>query len=91
MGWEQIRGTVRLESPYGEVLLSRDLQQVALAINSFSTARGGVTLKLLDAGAGTTAEAYERLDVKGAVVLVSGPLGASILSASGKAALSSPG
>jgi hypothetical protein len=74
MGWEQIRGTVRLESPYGELLLSREVQQVALAINSFSTPRGGVMLKLVDAGAGTSAEAYERLDVKGAIVLASGSL-----------------
>jgi aminopeptidase YwaD len=75
MGWEQVTGTVRLGSATGEVVLSREQDRVALAINSFSTARGGATLRLIDAGAGTSAAAYERKDVKGAVVLVSGPLG----------------
>src|SRR5687767_12457434 len=37
MGWEQLKGTVRLDGPGGEVLLSRETDRVALAINSFST------------------------------------------------------
>ena len=52
--------------------------RVALAINSFSTPAGGVTLRLVDAGAGTNDAAYDGKDVKGAVVLVSGSLGAGL-------------
>jgi aminopeptidase YwaD len=77
MGWEQLAGTVRLGGPDGEVVLSREQDRVALAINSFSTAPGGALFKLIDAGAGTTAAAYDGKDVTGAVVLVSGPLGAA--------------
>jgi hypothetical protein len=74
-GWEQIRGTLRLGAADGEVLLSADTHHVALAINSFSTAAGGATFPLVDAGTGTSPDAYDGKDVKGAVVLVSGPLG----------------
>jgi aminopeptidase YwaD len=75
MGWEQIAGTVRLGSADGEVVLSREQDRMALAINSFSTPAGGAVFKLVDAGVGTTAAAYEGKDVKGAVVLVTGALG----------------
>ena len=74
-GWEQVRGTVRLGGPAGEILLSKDTHRVALAINSFSTPAGGVTLKLVDAGQGTTDAAYDGKDVKGTLVLASGSLG----------------
>jgi hypothetical protein len=74
MGWEQIAGTVRLGGTGGEVVLSREQDRVALAINSFSTPAGGAVFRLVDAGAGTSAAAYEGKDVKGAVVLVSGAL-----------------
>jgi aminopeptidase YwaD len=74
MGWEHVRGTVRLGSATGDVLLSRETHRVALAINSFSTAPGGALFRLIDAGVGNNAAAYEDKDVKGAVVLVSGPL-----------------
>ena len=70
------RGTLRLGGPAGEVLLSRETHRVALAINSFSTPAGGVALRLVDVGPATTAAAYEGKDVKGAVVLASGSLGA---------------
>ena len=73
-GWEQVRGTVRLGGRSGEVLLSKEAHRVALAINSFSTPAGGVTLRLVDAGVGTTDAAYEAKDVKGALVLASGSL-----------------
>jgi len=76
-GWEQRVGTLRLDGPAGEVLLSRQTHRVALAINSFSTAAGGTSYRVVDAGAGTNAAAYEGKDVKGAVVLVSGSLGAA--------------
>jgi aminopeptidase YwaD len=75
MGWEQVQGTLRLGGARGEVLLSRETHRVALAINSFSTVPGGATFRLIDAGPGNNAAAYEGKDVKGAVVLVSGPLG----------------
>ena len=45
---------VRLGGPAGEVLLSQETHRVALAINSFSTPPGGVTLRLVDVGPGTT-------------------------------------
>jgi aminopeptidase YwaD len=76
-GWEQRAGTLRLGSATGEVLLSRENHRVALAINSFSTPAGGASYRVVDAGAGTSAAAYEGKDVKGAVVLVSGSLGAA--------------
>lgn len=74
-GWEQRVGTLRLGGPTGEVLLSRETHRVALAINSFSTPAGGASFRLVDAGAGSNAAAYEGKDVKGAVVLASGPIG----------------
>ena len=74
MGWEQVKGTVRLGGADGEVILSREQDRVPLAINSFSTPPGGATFRLIDAGAGTSPAAYESKDVKGAVVLVSGAL-----------------
>ena len=75
MGWEHVKGTVRLGGARGEVILSREQDRVALAINSFSTQAGGATFRLIDAGAGTSPAAYEGKDVKGAVVLVSGAVG----------------
>lgn len=75
-GWEHTTGTLRLGGPLGEVLLSRETHRVALAINSYSTVPGGVTMPLIDLGDGTSAAAYEGKTVKGAVVLATGPLGA---------------
>jgi Zn-dependent M28 family amino/carboxypeptidase len=74
-GWEHTLGTLRLGGPGGDVLLSRETHRVALAINSYSTPAGGVTLPLIDVGAGTSAAAYEGKDVTGAVVLATGSLG----------------
>lgn len=71
-GWEYVRGTVRLGGPAGEILISKETHRVALAINSMSTPPGGVTLRLVDAGLGTTDAVFEGKDVKGAVVLASG-------------------
>jgi aminopeptidase YwaD len=76
-GWEQRTGTLRLDGPAGEVVLSRETDRVALAINSFSTPAGGAAFRLVDAGAGNNATAYDGKDVKGAVVLVSGSLGSA--------------
>ena len=74
-GWDHAKGTLRLDGPAGEVVLSRETHRVALAINSYSTAAGGVTLPLIDVGAGTSAAAYEGKTVKGALVLATGSLG----------------
>ena len=71
-GWEYVRGSVRLGGPAGDVLLSKETHRVDLAIHSMSTPPGGVTLRLVDVGTGTTDAAYEGKDVKGAVVLASG-------------------
>lgn len=75
-GWDHAMGTLRLHGPDGEVVLSRETHRVALAINSYSTAPNGITLPLVDVGAGTSAAAYDGKNVKGAVVLASGSLGA---------------
>jgi len=74
-GWEHTKGTLRLGGPDGEVVLSREIHRVALAINSYSTPPGGATFPLVDVGAGTSAAAYEGKTVKGAVVLATGSLG----------------
>ena len=74
-GWEHTKGTLRLGGPAGEVLLSRETHGVALAINSHSTAAGGVTLPLVDVGPGMSPAAYEGKAVKGAIVLATGSLG----------------
>lgn len=70
-----MRGTVRLGGAAGEILLSKETHRVPLAINSFSTPPGGITLKLVDVGAGVTDAAYEGKGVNGAVALASGSLG----------------
>jgi hypothetical protein len=76
-GWDYERGTLSLESSERrrDVVLSREQDRVALCINSFSTPAGGVSLPLVDVGAGTNARDYEGKDVKGAVVLGSGAIG----------------
>lgn len=72
-GWDYERGTLALEPR--EIVLSREQDRVALCINSFSTPPGGVSLPLVDVGAGTNARDYDGKDVKGAVVLGSGAIG----------------
>jgi hypothetical protein len=74
-GWAHTKGTLRLGGPGGLVLLSRDTDRVALAINSYSTPPGGTAFRLVDVGSGTSAAAYQGKDIKGAVVLATGSLG----------------
>jgi aminopeptidase YwaD len=75
-GWEQHRGTLAMETASGrEIVLSREQDLVPLCINSFSTPAGGRSLLLVDVGAGTAPADYEGKDVKGALVLGSGPVG----------------
>ncbi len=65
-GWDYETGTVAFAD--GEVVLSRLRDRISLCINSFSTPRGGLVTRLVDVGAGTDAD-FEKVDVKGAVVL----------------------
>jgi aminopeptidase YwaD len=67
-GWDYQVGTVAFADD-GEVLLSRLRDRVSLCINSFSTPNGGLTARLIDVGDGSQDAHYDKLDVKGAVVL----------------------
>jgi aminopeptidase YwaD len=73
-GWEQRRGTLALDGPAREVLLSREQDRVALCINSFPTAAGGAVFRLVDVGGGAAGD-FEGKDVKGAVVLGNASVG----------------
>jgi hypothetical protein len=66
-GWDYEIGTVAFADD-GEIVLSRLRDRVSLCINSFSTPKGGLVAALVDVGNGTDAD-YEKVDVKGAVVL----------------------
>ena len=72
-GWDYARGTVTIDGESTPVL-SKDRDRVSLAINSFSTPAGGVTLPLVDVGAGAERD-FAGKDVKGAVVLGDASLG----------------
>ena len=72
-GWDYSRGTVTIEGDSSPVL-SRERDRVSLAINSFSTAPAGVTLRLVDVGAATEKD-FAGKDLKGALVLGDAPLG----------------
>ena len=71
-GWEQERGTLAIDASPREILLSREQDRLALCINSFSTPQGGLVLRVVDVGAGTTPRDYEGKDVTGALVLGTG-------------------
>jgi hypothetical protein len=76
-GWSYSVGTlaiVRSGRP-DEVLLSRERQQIALCINSFSTPAGGVVAPLIDVGKGDSDAAFGGKNVRGAVVLGDAPVG----------------
>jgi aminopeptidase YwaD len=75
-GWEMREAVLRLGDAAGEIVLSREQDRVPLAINSFSTAAGGLVARLVDAGNGTDPASYQAKDVAGAVVLADGPIGA---------------
>ena len=78
-GWDQSVATLAIvrDGKPEQVVISRAKERLALEINSFSTAPGGVTAPLIDVGRGTAASDYEGKDVKGAVVI--GTAGASQL------------
>jgi hypothetical protein len=67
-GWDYQIGTLSFADD-GEVVLSRLRDRVSLCINSFSTPKGGLVAPLVDVGTGADATDYEKIDVKGAVVL----------------------
>jgi hypothetical protein len=67
-GWDYQVGTLAFADD-GEVVLSRLRDRVSLCINSFSTRQGGLVAPLVDVGNGANAADYEKIDVKGAVVL----------------------
>jgi aminopeptidase YwaD len=73
-GWDYSQGTITI---IGETtpVLSKERDRVSLAINSFSTPPGGITTRVVDVGAGAAAD-FAGKDVKGAVVLGDGSLGA---------------
>ena len=73
LGWDYSRGTVTIDGDSAPVL-SRERDRVSLAINSFSTPPGGITVRLVDVGAARDQD-FAGKDVKGAVVLGDAPLG----------------
>ena len=77
LGWDQSKATLTIvrDGRAEEIVLSREKERLALCINSFSTAPGGVTARLVDVGRGTPAD-FEGKDVKGAVVMGSAGVGA---------------
>jgi aminopeptidase YwaD len=77
-GWEKTRAEMTIvEAATGgtpEPVFDPVTDYIALGINSFSTAREGITTPLVYVGTGTDATAYESVDVKGAVVLADGSM-----------------
>ena len=73
-GWDYTKGTVWIEGDSVPVL-SRERDVVSLAINSFSTAAGAVSFRVVDVGPGAAERDYEGKDLKGAVVLGDAGLG----------------
>ena len=68
--WEPLHASLSIVGE-AEPLLRFATNRNMLATNSNATPAGGVTAELIDAGRGTPAE-FDRLDVKGNVVLVEG-------------------
>ncbi len=74
-GWDYQRGTVAIEGMADGVVLSRERDRVSLAINSFSTAEGGVRAPLVDVGPGASESDFAGKTLKGAVVLGDASIG----------------
>jgi cyclophilin family peptidyl-prolyl cis-trans isomerase len=76
-GWDQSVATLAIvrDGQPDQIVLSREKERLALEINSFSTAPGGVTAPLVDVGRGSAASDYDGKDVKGAVVIGSASAG----------------
>jgi hypothetical protein len=69
--WDFTTSTLALvrDGQPDDVVLSREKERLALCINSFSTAPGGVVAPLVDVGRGDRDQDYAGKDLKGAVVL----------------------
>jgi aminopeptidase YwaD len=67
-GWEHQRGTLAIAGDDGGPVLSREQDRLALCINSFSTAPGGIVLPLVDVGPGAASD-FDGKEVTGTVVL----------------------
>jgi hypothetical protein len=74
-GWDYRIGTVAFDGVSEAPLLSREVDRVSLAINSFSTSEDGIRAPLVDVGDGAEAD-FAGKDVRGAVVLGDRGLGA---------------
>jgi hypothetical protein len=72
-GWDYRVGTVAFDEGAEPPLLSRESDRVSLAINSFSTAAGGLRAPLVDVGMASEA-GYQGKEIRGAVVLTDAPL-----------------
>jgi hypothetical protein len=73
-GWDYRTGTVAFDEGGEAPLLSRESDGVSLAINSFSTAPGGLRAALVDVGPGTAAD-FDGKVIRGAIVLTDAALG----------------
>jgi hypothetical protein len=67
-GWDYRVGTLAFDGTSEPPLLSRDVDRVSLAINSFSTDPGGLRAALVDVGAGAEAD-FAGKEIRGAIVL----------------------
>src|SRR5262249_4109371 len=70
--WEAESGTLQMIEPRGERIVDFSVDRVILG--RFST-NGDVTADLVDVGAGVSASDYAGKDVKGKLVLATGPAG----------------
>ena len=77
LGWDQQVSTLAIvrDGQPEEIVLSREKERLILAINSFSTPKGGVTAPLIDIGGGGNANDYTGKDVKGAIVVGTAGMG----------------
>jgi hypothetical protein len=67
-GWDYRVGTLAFDATPEPPLLSRDVDHVSLAINSFSTDPGGLRAALVDVGSAAEAD-FAGKEIRGAVVL----------------------
>ncbi len=81
-GWELVRAEMTIvQSAAGttpERVFDPVIDYIALCMNSFSTPAGGVSAPLVYVGSGTDAASYASVDVKGAVVMGDGRMGAAV-------------
>jgi hypothetical protein len=71
LAWDQLSGSLTVVGA-GAPLLDTRTNANMLAINSFATPDSGVVAEVVDAGKGTQPD-YDRIDVRGKIVLVESP------------------